>query len=232
MAGSEAGDRDPHDSMAAPLPKAAEARPDEEELHRGTSPPASGGDARPDEEELHRASGGDARPDEEELRRGTSSPASGGDTQAHHVAQEEDAQGDPFPMDSVPDDSGAPDAGAAADAGRGAPLLGSDASFVHGPPDTLCRVVRDPDFAALQGAAAGYLEASVGSVIQVLYVGREDEELEAGWLYGELLVDQRTGATPRDRGWIPTWAVKRMRTPWAVQRMRTPPGRADLQEMD
>ena len=217
MAGSEAGDRDPHDSMAAPLPKAAEARPDEEELHRGTSPPASGGDA---------------RPDEEELRRGTSSPASGGDTQAHHVAQEEDAQGDPFPMDSVPDDSGAPDAGAAADAGRGAPLLGSDASFVHGPPDTLCRVVRDPDFAALQGAAAGYLEASVGSVIQVLYVGREDEELEAGWLYGELLVDQRTGATPRDRGWIPTWAVQRMRTPWAVQRMRTPPGRADLQEMD
>ena len=120
VAGSEAGDRDPHDSMAGPLLKAAEARPDEEELHRGTSSPASGGDARPDEEELHRgtsspASGGDARPDEEELRRGTSSPASGGDTQAHHVAQEEDAQGDPFPMDSVPDDSGAPDPGAAAD---------------------------------------------------------------------------------------------------------------------
>ena len=199
MAGSEAGDRDPHDSMAAPLPKAAEARPDEEELHRGTSPPASGGDARP-EEELHRASGGDARPDEEELRRGTSSPASG------------DAQGDPFPMDLVPDDSGAPDPGAAVDAGRGAPLLRSDASFVHGPPDTLCRVVRDPDFAALQGAAAGYLEASVGDVIRVRYVGREGEELGAGWLYGELLVDQRPGAMPRDQGWIPTWAVQRVQT--------------------
>ena len=189
MAGSEAGDRDPHDSMAAPLPKAAEARPDEEELHRGTSSPASGGDARPDEEELHR---------------GTSSPASGGDTQAHHVAQEEDAQGDPFPMDSVPDDSGAPDAGAAADAGRGAPLLGSDASFVHGPPDTLCRVVRDPDFAALQGAAAGYLEASVGDLVRVLFVGGAGKD--AGWLYGEVVLEHRTGATPREqRGWIPDW---------------------------
>ena len=115
-------------------------------------------------------------------------------------------------MDSVPDDLGALDGGVAADMGRGAPLLGSDASFAHGPPGMLCRVVLDPDFAAVQGAAAGYLEASVGDVIRVRYVGREDEEFEAGWLYGELLVDQRPGAMPRDEGWIPTWAVQRVQT--------------------
>ena len=68
----------------------------------------------------------------------------------------------------------------------------------------------------LQGAAAGYLEASVGDVIRVRYVGREGEELEAGWLYGELLVKQRTGATPGDHGWIPIWAVQRMRPPGAL----------------
>ena len=69
----------------------------------------------------------------------------------------------------------------------------------------------DVELAVIQGASAGYLEASIGDVILVLYVGGKGEEI--GWLYGVLLVERSTGETPRTRGWIAAWAVQRMRPP-------------------
>ena len=60
--------------------------------------------------------------------------------------------------------------------------------------DMLCRVVHDPESAALQGGAAGYLEASVGDLVRVLFVGGAGKD--AGWLYSELVLEHRTGTTP------------------------------------
>ena len=75
--------------------------------------------------------------------------------------------------------------------------------------DILCQVVRDPDSAALEGEACGYLEASIGDLVRVLFVGGDGED--AGWLFGEAVLEHRTGTTSGgQRGWIPDWAVQRM----------------------
>ena len=81
--------------------------------------------------------------------------------------------------------------------------------------DTLCEVVCDLELAEIQGAAAGYLEASIGDVIKVVYVGKKGEDI--GWLYGVLEVKRFTGETPRTCGWIAAWAVRRMRPPWDLR---------------
>ena len=78
-------------------------------------------------------------------------------------------------------------------------------------PNTLCEVVCDLELAEIQGAGAGYLEASIGDVIRVVYVREKGEDI--GWLYGVLVVERSTGDTPRTCGWIAAWAVRRMRPP-------------------
>ena len=81
--------------------------------------------------------------------------------------------------------------------------------------DTLWEVVCDVELAEIQGAAAGYLEVSIGDVIKVVYVGRKGEDI--GWFYGVLEVKRCTGETPRTCGWIAAWAVRRMRPPWDLR---------------
>ena len=74
--------------------------------------------------------------------------------------------------------------------------------------DVLFEVVRDPDSAALEGEACGYLEVSIGDLVRVLFVGCDGED--AGWLFGEVVLEHRIGTTSGGRqGWIPDWAVQR-----------------------
>ena len=82
----------------------------------------------------------------------------------------------------------------------------------------LGRMLMDGDavFEGLEGwREAGYLRADEGDLAIVLFEGEPNSE-EAGWLYGTVIYKpgRRRQVDPGDvMGWIPTWAVERLRPP-------------------
>ena len=61
-----------------------------------------------------------------------------------------------------------------------------------------------------------YLVPDIGAILHVQYEGANTQR-EQGWLFGTLILETPT-LPPRRRGWIPAWAVRRLRPPGPIRR--------------
>ena len=77
----------------------------------------------------------------------------------------------------------------------------------------LCQWPRDPQRRSEEN---GYLVPEIGDVIHVEFEGDATRD-EVGWLFGTLVLGSHAGV-PKRRGWIPAWAVRRMRPPGPIKR--------------